>query len=702
MIPNQYLEKVYAGFLGMNIGIRLGAPVEPLAWTYERIEAIYGDIRDYVKPYRNFAADDDVNGPVYFLRALDDDARDRELQADDIGKAWLNYAREGIGMFWWGGEGVSTEHTAYLNLKKGIPAPESGAVATNGEIMAEQIGGQIFIDTWGLVFPKQPKQAADYAEKAASVSHDRNGIYGARFIAACIAKAFDANSVDEIIEAGLKEIPSESTYASVVQDVMKFHANHPSDFRACMQRLFDKWGYDKYLGICHIIPNAGVCALSLLYGEGSLSRTVEIATMCGWDTDCNAGNVGTIIGVFEGLQGLEAHYREPINDGIVLSGISGYLNILDVPSYAKEIARHGYRLANESLPPELEDFDPSAIHFDFEIPGSTHNFRLSNDYKFRMRNSSERAYSGQRSLEVMFDRLVEGESGRLFYKPFYRREDFDDERYKPNFAPKCYSGQVVSMNVYLDQWDGAPIQVSSYIRTSFEKKIVEIESHEIGNGIWTEIQFTLPDTKGDLIDEVGLILSGDGDRSNRSLGRIFVDDFIIDGAGAYSIDLGKQAVEFLSVTPFAHQHGEWGLNGQVLSVRSEEETASFTGNYYMRDSQISVKVRPVSGQSHMVILHAQGAKRGYYLGFSAENEVGIYRNDFGFEALASRSFSWNANEEYMLAAKIAGDEITLEVDGKPILAVHDNRFLYGMVGVGSMGACEAQYSDMKITFSSTK
>ncbi len=30
-------EQIYAGFLGMNIGIRLGAPVEPEVWTSERI-----------------------------------------------------------------------------------------------------------------------------------------------------------------------------------------------------------------------------------------------------------------------------------------------------------------------------------------------------------------------------------------------------------------------------------------------------------------------------------------------------------------------------------------------------------------------------------------------------------------------------------------------------------------------------------------
>ena len=142
----------------MNIGIRLGAPVEPTIWTYERIRDTYGDITGYVKEFKNFAADDDVNGPVYFLRALYDDAKDRELIPQDVANAWLNYAREGVGMFWWGGYGISTEHTAYLNLKHGIPAPDSGSIKQNGKIMAEQIGGQIFIDTWGLVNPCNVKK----------------------------------------------------------------------------------------------------------------------------------------------------------------------------------------------------------------------------------------------------------------------------------------------------------------------------------------------------------------------------------------------------------------------------------------------------------------------------------------------------------------------------------------------------------------
>lgn len=127
-------------------------------------------------------------------------------------------------MFWWGDYSVSTEHMVYLNLKNGIPAPRSDSAEMNGLTIAEKIDGQIFIDTWGLIFPGDPANAAEDATIMASVSHDKNGLYGAAFISACIAQTFVTNDIDELIDIGLSFIPSDSTYAAVVMAVSKFHA----------------------------------------------------------------------------------------------------------------------------------------------------------------------------------------------------------------------------------------------------------------------------------------------------------------------------------------------------------------------------------------------------------------------------------------------------------------------------------------------
>lgn len=687
MMPKTYVETVYAGFIGMNVGIRLGAPIEPVAWTYERIRDVYGDIRNYVKSYNTFAADDDANGPVFFVRALYDDADGRELTPEDVGKAWLNYAREGIGMFWWGGEDISTEHRAYLNLRKGIPAPRSGSIEVNGLEMAEQIGGQIFIDSWGLLFPGNPEKAAEYAEKAASVSHDGNGLYGARFMAACIAKAFEASSVQAVIAEGLRHIPGDSTYARVVNAVLDFREGRPGDWQACRQYLEDHWGYDKYTGVCHIIPNAGVCVLALLYGEGDFARTVEIASMCGWDTDCNAGNVGTILGVYSGLAGIPDHYRKPINDFIVASSVSGYLNLVDFPTFARELALLGYRVNGEEAPRRLkESFKPGEVFFDFDLPGSTHGFRTSNGFKTPVvRHSALRSRDGSRgSLEVVFDRLVTGDSSKIYWKPFYRRAEFNDEKYKPVFSPLACSGQRVSAAIYADQWEGEPIVLTPYVRNTFTQKDILLEPIKPPNGQWSEISFVIPDTDGALLDEIGWILESPSPLADRAIGSLFLGRFRIEGPVSYTIDFAKQAKEFGSITPFSHHRGKWELDGGAMVCRSERDAASFSGNYYERDMAVEATVQPLEGTSHLLIVRAQGVMRHYLAGFDGPGTVSFIKQDFGTTRLITAKYDWKPGKEYRFKLSAEGDAFTLGINGENVLECRDPSFGHGMFGFGCL------------------
>ena len=123
-LPRDYEERVYAGVLGKIIGVYLGRPFE--GWTYDRIMAELGEIRYYVHEKRNvplIVTDDDISGTFTFLRALPDYGNRRDLTPAQIGQTWLNYIIEQRTILWWGGMGNSTEHTAYLRLKSGIPAP---------------------------------------------------------------------------------------------------------------------------------------------------------------------------------------------------------------------------------------------------------------------------------------------------------------------------------------------------------------------------------------------------------------------------------------------------------------------------------------------------------------------------------------------------------------------------------------------------
>jgi ADP-ribosylglycohydrolase len=210
-IPHDYAERVYAGVLGKLIGVYLGRPFE--GWTYERILKELGPINYYVHDRHDVAlrnhqlvvTDDDIAGTFAFPRALADNDYPRRLTAEQVGQAWLNYASRTVDL-WWGGIGSSTEHTAFLRLKSGIPAPER-LDALNGRTVAEQIGAQIFIDGWAMVSPGNPAQAVYLAEQAARVSHDGEAVHAAKLLAAMEAEAF----VDDVekLSVGLGFVPKD-------------------------------------------------------------------------------------------------------------------------------------------------------------------------------------------------------------------------------------------------------------------------------------------------------------------------------------------------------------------------------------------------------------------------------------------------------------------------------------------------------------
>lgn len=687
MQPKECVEKIYAGFLGMNIGIRLGAPVEPAIWSYERIRDTYGDIRGYVKDYKHFAADDDANGPVFFLRALNDNAGQVTPQA--VAEAWLNYAREGVGLYWWGGYGVSTEHTAYLNLKNGVPAPQSGSIRQNGQTLAEQIGGQIFIDTWGLVAPGDPDRAARYAVAAASVSHDGEGLHGAAFIAACISQAFLTSDINEIIDTGLRQIPEDSVYAAVVNAVRIFHRAHPQDWRACRAMLKAQWGYDRYGGVCHIIPNAGVCALALCYGAGDFARTVEIATMCSWDTDCNAGNVGTILGVACGLEGLPERYRAPINDEIVLSGISGYLNILDIPSYAYELAAWSYRLRGEAVPSALEGrVREGETYFDFSLPGSTHGLRFAcaSPTCSRLSNGS-----------VLLDRMVRGQKARWFYKPFWRRADFSDERYMPVFSPRAYPGQTVEMALDYEKLAGELLIVTPYVRNSLSGGDVLLAPTLLPDSAKDVIlRFTIPEVEGGLIDEIGLLIESAAPGKFALSGTLTPKCLHISGKGSYTLCTAMLRTEFGSVIPFSHNHGAWSLENGLMQLLCESQAQAFTGSYFMRDACVTGSVALENGTQALLALRAQGACRGYYAGLYGENQIAILKMERGvLTPLATQAFSWQPGETYALRFRAQGGQLSLAV-GDAALSAQDASFAYGMTGYAMFSMGRASFGDLTV------
>ena len=320
-LPADYAERVYAGVLGKIIGVYLGRPFE--GWPHDLIMEKLGEIDYYVHDklgQRLIVTDDDIAGTLTFVRSLPDNNNNPQLSAADIGRTWLNYLIPDRTVLWWGGLGNSTEHTAYLRLADGIEAPASGSMAMNSQVVAEQIGAQIFIDGWAMVSPGDPEKAADLARRAASVSHDGVAVHGAQVIAAMEAAAFVEQDMDKLIDIGLSVIPTDSLITTLIGDIRDWHAQDPADWQASLRKIQQNYGYDKYGGNCHIVPNHGLIIHSLLHGDGDFSKTLKIVNTAGWDTDCNSGNVGCLMGIRGGLEGIDSgmDWRGPVADQIYM------------------------------------------------------------------------------------------------------------------------------------------------------------------------------------------------------------------------------------------------------------------------------------------------------------------------------------------------------------------------------------------------
>ena len=710
-MKEEYIESIYAGWLAKIIGIRLGAPVE--GWTYEKIKNIFGELTDYPVDYHEFAADDDSNGPLFFLRALEDKRHGFDLKAQDVAEALLNYAPFEHGFFWWGGYGVSTEHTAYLNLRNGIPAPRSGSKEQNGSAVAEQIGGQIFIDTWGLVTPGNPDLAAKYAREAASVTHDGSGVCGGIFVAVCVSYSFVEKDIKKIIHKGLSYIPEECEYAKVVLDVIRFYDSSPGSWRECFKYIYENYGYDKYPGNCHIIPNTAVMILALLYGEGDFSDTLNICDMCGWDTDCNVGNVATIMGVRNGLSGIDYHkWRKPINDFLVCSSVIGSLNIMDIPYGASYIVKMAYKVAGKNIPKPWKTIIEQRIHScHFEYPGSTHairvrteglDIRAKKEREYTVINTDESAYTGSRCLKFMAKPVEPGENVYVYQKTYYKPEDFHDSRYDPCFSPLVYPGQTVHGSVMIPVY-GVHAQVSLYVHDSHTGQVFHSEKIRPELGTWSELEFRLPPMEGVLFDEMGFCFHVEGVHTQVFALTGLIDDLYADGGPDYTLRMDKEEEEVWTgthreISQFTKLKGLMYLADGQLNLSCSDFAEAYTGRYDWEDYEARFFLTPVTGEHHMVNIRVQGAVRSYAAGLLPGGKFGILKNDNGYSLVVQEDFFWQPGKEYVICISAKDNRVKASVDGRPALEFTDRDHVYerGSIGVALADGSHCRYRKIEV------
>lgn len=675
-----FQEKIYAGWLGKVIGVRHGANTE--GWSYDDLLHTFGEITYYPHDFpKNFCTDDDLNGPLFFMRALEDCGFHEDITPAEMGNTIMNYLQQYKGFFWWGGYGVSTEHTAYENMKSGIPAPFSGSIAQNGHTIAEQIGGQIFSDCWGFIFPGEPEKAADYAERMASVTHDGNGLYGARFVAGAIASAFVESGIPKVINRALSLIPVDCMYQQVFRAIEAFHDEHPENWRSCFLFLKKNYGYDKFPGSCHIIPNAGVIALALYYGNGDFSRTINIANMCGWDTDCNVGNAAAILGVFVGVDGIADHWRAPIRDFLAASSVLGSRNIEDIP----HIADYTCYLADKMAGRETEYIPEHRISFDY--PGSIQAFRAQEDIV--LCNTDEVACTGNRSLRIAIQHPLDGKHYDVYYQTDYNNTDFNDSRYNPSFSPILYGGQTVS--AVLRGFHNHKLNVSIVVKARSGDEWTSDPILLLPNE-WRRTSFTLPALADQTLLYCGIRITP-VDMKTFNCAVCYLDDFSFGGTPNYTNTFAREeehrwTPEHFTINQFVVYRGNWKLEDHHLHMNADRDGAAiYTGDCNFRNYKLTTVFTPISGfcdSTFGVVVRCNGNRIGYAISASRDTLAIDKWSLSGTVRLGEVPFKMMYNETYTLTVDCYESTIQANVRGVS-LTVSDPGYSTGCFGFINQG-----------------
>ena len=683
-ITADYVERVYAGVLGKIIGVYLGRPFE--GWSYERIVDELGEINYYVndlvgKPL--IVTDDDISGTFTFLRSLPDHDNRREISAAEIGKTWLNYIIEQRTILWWGGMGNSTEHTAYLRLKEGIPAPRSGSIKLNGKTVAEQIGAEIFIDGWAMVAPGDPELASELARKAASVSHDGEAVHAAQLLAAMEAVAFVEHDIGKLLDEGLRFAPRGSTISRVVEDVRSWHAGE-KDWRKTRLRIVEKYGYGKYPGHVHVVPNHALIILSLLYGEDNLQKSLMIANTSGWDTDCNSGNVACLLGIKNGLGCFEEgpDWRGPIADRMYLSTADGGRAITDAAREALEIVATGRALAGEK--PLRKPKNGARFHF--ELPGSVQGFSIEqlpqlggNGVVENVVGHSER---GTRSLAIRYRAVAPGSAIRATTPTFIPPDAIHMGGYALIASPTLYPGETLHLRVEADSRNTGRISARPIVRIYDSDDRLSTRfgpATDLGPGTSAVIDWLVDHTGGQPIAAVGIEISA----SERASGSVYLDYLSWDGTPAVAFarpGSGGTMWRRAWVDATDHFDVRWP---EAFSISHDRGTGLLsTGADDWRDYEVAATLSVDLAKEFGIAARVSGLLRYYALLLTDEQSVVLVKQRDDRTILASAPFPWDLGVRYRFRLQVVGNRISAWIDDNAVFEVVDGGEVLGCGGVG--------------------
>mmetsp|Transcript_69695 Transcript_69695/g.163638 ORF Transcript_69695/g.163638 Transcript_69695/m.163638 type:complete len:447 (+) Transcript_69695:60-1400(+) len=259
-----------------------------------------GSIPQRLNRLQGAYTDDDTDIEFVTLHALMEHGLG--LDYKQIAGAWRNYVHIRVN----GGDALwFANKVARENMNNGQLPPQTGSTSHNRYWWT--IDPQLVNEIWSAVYPGMVDKAVERAEWGAKITSDSWGTHPTRFYAALYSAAFFTTNVDQMYGIGMSKVPWGSPYRTALEDVKRWHAESPGDWKATWYKIKNKYLY--YPQNCGGVPwNCGVSAMingamgamAFLYGGGDFKRTTGIAIAAGFDCDNQAATLAGLVGVMHG------------------------------------------------------------------------------------------------------------------------------------------------------------------------------------------------------------------------------------------------------------------------------------------------------------------------------------------------------------------------------------------------------------------
>ncbi|WP_078659362.1 ADP-ribosylglycohydrolase family protein [Streptomyces rimosus] len=315
-------ERARGAMLGLAVGDALGAPAENMKPS--QIRQRWGRIEGFVTD--DPVGTDDTEYAVFSGLLLAEHGS--SLTVAHVEAAWHRWIADlDEGPF--RGAGFS-ERGTLENLRRGLAAPIS---AQHRHAWSD--GLAMRAAPFGVYAAGRPAEAARLVAVDGTVSHDGEGIYGGRAVAAGVATAMVAGSTDAVIDAALSVIPEDSwTARSLRRAVAAAQRSRliPHSTRLGTERAVRSAVVIGGYPWTDLAPEAvGLAFGAFAASRGDFTGSVLTAVNMGRDADTTAAVAGALAGALGGIDAIPNHWAEAIGPvrGSCLPSMAGY-HVLDL------------------------------------------------------------------------------------------------------------------------------------------------------------------------------------------------------------------------------------------------------------------------------------------------------------------------------------------------------------------------------------